>query len=117
MPVLDLAGHRVLDPVDLPVRTERDVSDLVGALFGEDVDRVILRVERLDPAFFDLRTGLAGAILQKLTNYRVDVAIVGDVAAVEGEAFRAFVAESNRGRHVWFVPDVDALAVRLARPG
>jgi hypothetical protein len=51
-------------------------------------------------------------------NYRVRVAIIGDVTAFESRssAFRAFVTESNRGEHIWFLPDEAALTARLA-PG
>ena len=68
------------------------------------------------PDFFDLRTGLAGAVLQKLVNYHLRVAIVGDVTreVAASKAFADFVTESNRGGHVWFVRDEAELEARLA---
>ncbi len=71
---------------------------------------------RLTADFFRLRTRLAGEILQKLTNYRFKVAIVGDVSAeiAASDALRDFVRECNRGGQVWFVEDLAELERRLA---
>lgn len=54
--------------------------------------------------------------MQKFANYRVGLAVVGDVSAhVEAsEALRDFVRESNRGQQVWFVADDAELETRLA---
>ncbi|MFC7614763.1 DUF4180 domain-containing protein [Actinokineospora soli] len=74
-----------------------------------------LPVSRLAPEFFDLSTRVAGEMLQKLVNYRLSVAIVGDIDehVARSSALADFVRESNRGKHVWFVPDVASLAERL----
>lgn len=58
----------------------------------------------------------AGEFVQKLGNYRIHLVIVGDLDAqtVVSEPLRAFVAESNRGRHLWFVPDRLSLQDRIA---
>jgi len=92
--------------------TEQDALDLVGALYGTEADLLVIPAARLAPDFFRLRTGLAGAFLQKLTNYRLRVAIVGDFEAMvaASDALRDFVRESNRGRSVLFARDADALA-------
>ena len=78
----------------------------------------MLPAAMLPDGFFDLSTGVAGALIQRLVNYRLRVAVVGDLAAhlAAADALRDYVAESNRGRQVWFLPDVDALEARLARP-
>ena len=74
---------------------------------------------RLGEDFLKLRTGLAGAVIQKFVNYRVRLAIVGDVSAeaAASDALRDFVRESNAGDRVWFVPDLAALETRLAARG
>lgn len=98
------------------IARESDALDLVGATCGQDVAWVAIPAGRLPEAFFRLRSGLAGAILQKLTNYRLRVAIVGDVARhlEASRAFGDFVTESNRGGQVWFVRDEADLEARLA---
>jgi hypothetical protein len=98
------------------IARESDALDLIGETYGQDVAWVAIPVGRLSEAFFQLRSGLAGAILQKLTNYRLRVAIVGDIARhlEASQAFADFVTESNRGSHIWFVRDEAELAARLA---
>ena len=93
-----------------------DAMDLIGNASYSGVGLVVLPVERLDPEFFRLSSGLAGDVLQKFVNYRVRVAIVGDISVHVGasDALRDFVWESNRGEHVWFVPHEAALRERLA---
>lgn len=102
-----------------PISTEDDAIDLVGSAWSHDAKVAAVPVERFDPSFFDLRTGLAGAFTQKLVNYRVRLAIVGDVTEYT-EASRAlsdYVWESNRGDQVWFVRDGDELEKKLAAAG
>src|ERR1700744_2738066 len=59
---------------------ERDALDLVGAGISAGATWVAIPVARLDPRFFRLRSGLAGAMLQKLVQYQRRVAIVGDIS-------------------------------------
>ncbi len=93
-----------------------DATDLLGQLWGTGADTIAVPVGRFAPEFFDLSTRVAGEIAQKFVNYRVRLAVVGDVSAYEqrSTAFRDWVRESNRGDHVWFVPDDAALEERLA---
>lgn len=97
------------------VSTPDDAADLVGGAWARSATVVAVPVERLDPSFFDLSSGLAGELAQTFANYRLRLAIVGDIAGhVEAStALRDFVWESNRGAHVWFVPDEASLAAKL----
>jgi hypothetical protein len=116
--VIDLHGVRVL-AIDIdgpPIRDERDAVDLIGETFGLDVDWLMIPTERLDPSFFDLSTRHAGGFLQKLVNYRLKAAIVGDIETylARSNALRDFVRESNAGTQLWFMPTREAFAHRLA---
>ncbi|WP_406044718.1 DUF4180 domain-containing protein [Micromonospora sp. NBC_00898] len=105
----------VCDPAGPPVATVRDALDLVGAAFlGAEV--VAVPASRLGDDFFSLGTRFAGEIMQKFVNYRLRLAVVGDISRhlAASAALRALVHESNRAEHVWFVPDLDALDARLA---
>jgi len=84
---------------------------LIGDALSVRAIRVVIPVGRLDPSFFDLSSRLAGDFLQKFTNYRLQVAIVGDISAAleSSSALRAFVVESNRGSSARFAPDMDSL--------
>ena len=65
---------------------------------------------------FSLRSGVLGAVTQKFVNYRLRLAIVGDVPGyvARSDALRDYVREANRGRQIWFVASEDALAERIA---
>ncbi|KAA5825913.1 DUF4180 domain-containing protein [Saccharopolyspora hirsuta] len=109
------AGVQVLvcDADGPEVSTVQDALDLIGASYGGEV--VALPASRLDARFFDLRSGFAGEVMQKFVNYHVRLAIIGDISAhlEASSALQALVRESNRGRHVWFLPGVEELDVRL----
>lgn len=92
------------------------VLDLVGDALGQRAEWIALPVARLDPDFFSLRSGVAGEVVQKLTNYRLRLAVLGDIAPLTdaSTALRDWVREVNRGSTVWFAADLDELAGRLA---
>ena len=117
MSVIDVSGVRVLDlPLEgPPLGTEQDALDVIGGTFGQEIDVVAIPAGRLHPDFLLLRTGMAGAFLQKMQNYRYRTAIVGDIAAAiaASDALRDFVRESNRVGQVLFVRDAAELALRL----
>jgi hypothetical protein len=91
------------------------VLDLIGDAFAENAELVVVPAGRLPAAFFDLRSGIAGEIAQKFVNYRLKLAVVGDLSdhLARSEALQAFVRESNRGRHLWFVATPAELDERL----
>jgi hypothetical protein len=98
-----------------PVAGPQDALDLIGGLYGTTADTVAVPAGRFDERFFSLRTGVAGEVMQKFVNYHVRLVVVGDIAArtQASTALRDLVIESNRGRHIWFVDDLPALAERL----
>ena len=55
------------------------------------------------------------ALKPYVTAGRIQVAVVGDTTAAQAASgpLRDFVLESNRGRTVWFVDDLDALRTKL----
>jgi Domain of unknown function (DUF4180) len=77
----EIQGIRIYEcpAVGRPLCRPQDAVDLIGDAVAENAQIVIVPVERLDPAFFQLRTGLAGEMLQKFVTYRLQVAIVGDL--------------------------------------
>ncbi|NEM91944.1 DUF4180 domain-containing protein [Galbitalea soli] len=104
-------------PADAPiVGSEGQASEVLATAFGHRAALVAMPVDRLDDMFFHLSTRIAGDILQKFVNHRVQLAILGDLDSHlrTSAALRDFVAESNRGTHVWFLRDRPALEARLA---
>ncbi len=112
-----LAGRTVFVCAEdgAPVTCEADALDLLGGLWGLEVDWLALPKARLGADFLRLRTGLAGAVIQKFVNYRTRLAIIGDISAeiAASDALRDFVREADAGDHVWFVQDLATFEVRL----
>jgi hypothetical protein len=115
--VQEIAGTRCLTLGDEgpPIGGASSMTDLIGEALGEGVPMVVVPVARFDPAFFQLRSGIAGEFLQKLVNYRLRIAIVGDISShvAASDALRDFVVECERGDSVYFVQDIAALEARL----
>lgn len=113
-----LAGQRVFVCAedDARLEDEADVIDLMGRLWGLEADWVAVPISLLAEDFLRLSTGVLGAVTQKFVNYRLKLAVVGDISAqtAASDALRDFVGEANAGGHVWFVADLAALERRLA---
>ena len=71
-----------------------------------DVAEVIIHEKNITPDFFDLKNKMAGEILQKFSNYRVRLAIVGDFSKYAKKSLKEFIYESNKGKQVNFVSSV-----------
>ena len=84
------------------INSVRDFLDLLtwGTEHGTEV--YLLRDTNFAPEFYDLSTGLAGEILQKVSNYRQRLAIFGSFGMVSSARFREFMVESNKGTTVGF---------------
>jgi len=70
--------------------------------------------ESLGVDFFDLKTGFAGEVLQKFSNYRVRLAIVGDFSVYKSKALRDIIYECNKGNLVFFKNSLEEALDALA---
>lgn len=97
------------------IRTRQQAMDLIAAARDQHAALVIIPVECLDEGFFQLRTGIAGEILQKFVTYGLRLAILGDISRhlEESRSFRDLVRETNRGSQCWFVMSLEDLAPPL----
>jgi hypothetical protein len=86
------------NPGSIQIRDEQDALEWV-AICGElAIDRLLLYGENLTEDFFNLKTGVAGRVLQKFSTYRLRVAAVLPAAFVLQGRFGEMVLEANRGR-------------------
>jgi hypothetical protein len=90
-----------------------DCLDILGNAWYQNFEKIILHKTNFAEEFFDLRTGLAGEILQKFSNYRMRLAIVGDFSAYTGRSIRSFIYESNRTGRILFVGSVEEALEKL----
>ena len=114
----ELAGVRVLEcsTDGPPPRSAKDATDLIGAAWAHKAKIIVLPADRLGDDFFELSTRIAGGVVQKLLDYRLRVAIVGDIGwrVAESKSLRDWVRECNQGRQIWFTATIDELGERLA---
>ena len=78
-----------------------DVMDAIGAAY--DADALMFTSEDVDPVFFDLRTGLAGELFQKATQYAVRLAFVLPDPAAHGPRWVELAYEHRRHHAVRIV--------------
>jgi len=98
--VVEKDGKKYVEclPDNQRMESERDALDLVAMCGENGTDKVIIHAECLNDDFYDLKTGLAGAILLKFVNYYIKVAAILPVEKVNQGKFREFALETNRGR-------------------
>lgn len=91
-----------------------DGIDLLGNLYYQGFESIVLHEQNITPDFFDLKTRIAGEILQEFSTYRVRLAIVGDFSKFTSKSFNDFLYESNKAKHVNFVrTTAEALEILL----
>ncbi len=93
------------------ISSPEEMLDLIAEISFHGSDRMIIHEKSLHPDFFDLKSGLAGEILQKFSNYRVKLAIAGDFSEIRSKSLKDFIRECNRGKTIFFVNSInDALS-------
>ncbi len=116
--LVELNGVRVFElATNGPeLKSGRDAVDVMSDASGHQAALIAIPVQRLGDDFFDLRTRIAGEVVQKFVMYGRRISIVGDIShrVAESKSLAAFVIESNRGRDLWFVSSMEELAQRLA---
>lgn len=96
--------HRAIVTDDhVVVASIHDGMDLIGNASYLGAGHVVAKDRHFSSAFFDLKTGLAGDVLQKFANYRMKLTIEGDWRQVNSEALRDFIRECNRGDAIEFL--------------
>ena len=96
----------VLEGTEVVIWDTQSALDLMMTVqYETGCSRLALSKQQIAEAFFDLRTGLAGEILQKFVNYRMKLAIYGDFSVYTSKALRDFIYESNQGREICFAGD------------
>jgi hypothetical protein len=80
------------------------ISDAVGKCYG--AEGLILTESDVSPEFFNLRTGLAGELFQKFTNYEIRLAIVLKDAGAYGERISELVYEHRNHSLIRFFDSV-----------
>lgn len=92
-----------------------DMLDLMAEAGYNHSTALIIYEESLPEGFFVLKTRIAGEILQKFSNYRMKLAIVGDFTDIKSISLKDFIRESNRTGIISFVGSPDEAISRLCK--
>ncbi|MDO4692450.1 MAG: DUF4180 domain-containing protein [Porphyromonadaceae bacterium] len=98
------AAEIITDKIIL--RSTEDGLDLLGNLYYQGFDKIIIHKKNITPDFFDLKTKIAGDILQKFAQYQMPLVIVGDFSEYNSKSLNDFIFESNKGKQINFVKDL-----------
>ena len=89
----------------LSIRSFDDISEAIGLGFGSS--GILFTQDDLGEAFFELRTGLAGELFQKLTNYQMRAAIVLTDFGAYGQRFSELAYEHSSHPMIRLVRSMD----------
>jgi len=104
----------IIESADILINNTQDALDLMATidhLYG--CNKMVISKSSITESFFDLKTGIAGDILQKYTNYNMKIAIVGNFENYNSKSLKDFIFESNKGSQVFFLPDEKEAIDRL----
>jgi hypothetical protein len=110
----EIAICEVLDDGIL-IENVQDGLDLMAEADTRGARSIILHEKNITPEFFDLKSRLAGEILQKFVNYQVKLAIVGDFSKYESKSLCDFIRESNQQGQIYFVKTLDEALFALEK--
>ena len=100
---------------DVVINSEQAILDLiVNAEYQFDCKNILVHRNNLNESFFDLKSGFAGNILLKLSNYKINFGIIGDFSDL-GNTFHDFIYETNKNGQTVFASSIDK-AVALLKP-
>lgn len=94
-------------PDDMKLDDVNTVLDCMAEAMIEGCSGLIVPKECFPESFFDLKTGFAGEVLQKFSNYRMKLAIIGDFSSYTSKSLKDFINESNNGNLVFFKENED----------
>jgi hypothetical protein len=77
-----------------------DALNVFTACIESGEHALLIDRDALPPEFFDLSTGVAGALVQRLTQYEIRMAGVVPERSIHSRPFQDFAREADRGR--WF---------------
>jgi hypothetical protein len=105
----------VLQSKGVTILELQDALDLLGEASYMNSNHIIIREDQVTPLFFDLKTGIAGDILQKFSTYNIRLAIIGDFSKYTSKSLKDFIYESNKYGRINFVSTFDEAKEKLVK--
>jgi len=80
--------------------------DFIGNARYRGTANILINSGHLTDDFFDLKSGVAGEYLQKLSNYAMRAAIILDKKHLENLRFREMVSEANKSGNIAYFSEM-----------
>ncbi|NLX87974.1 MAG: DUF4180 domain-containing protein [Syntrophomonadaceae bacterium] len=104
----------IIESTDILINDPQDALDLMATIMHlHDCTKIVINESSITKSFFDLKTGIAGEILQKFSTYQMKLAIVGDFSIYTSKSLKDFIFESNKGSQVFFLSNEEEAIKRL----
>lgn len=106
----------IVESEQLIITDVQSALDLLATVnYETGSSRIVLDKTVISEPFFDLKTRIAGDILQKFINYQTKLAIVGDFSVYTSKSLKNFMYECNNGRDFFFVASKAEALERLSK--
>ncbi|MRN57183.1 DUF4180 domain-containing protein [Paenibacillus monticola] len=96
----------IIESSEILIRNVQDALDLMASINHiHDSNKIIIRQSNITEEFFELKTRLAGDILQKYVNYHTKLAVLGNFEVYNSKSLKDFIYECNKGEQFFFLED------------
>lgn len=92
---------------EIVILNTQDALDIMGDANYWGAYKIIINEKNITSDFFELKTGIAGDILQKFSTYNVQLAIIGNFSKYMSKSLNDFILESNKYGRINFVSTVE----------
>lgn len=97
------ANIAVISSDNIIINNGQDALDLIMSVrYDYSCDKVIINKKNITKDFFELKTGIAGEVMQKHINYEMALAIVGEFEQYNSKSLKSLIYESNKGNKIIF---------------
>jgi hypothetical protein len=104
-----------IEATDIIIHNAQDALDILANCAYQGASKIIVQASHIVPVFFDLKTGVAGEILQKFSTYQMQLAIVGDFSQYTSKSLQDFIFESNKVGRINFVASIEEAREKLTK--
>jgi len=95
------------------IANAQDALEVLMNCRYQGTDNIIISKHNLTADFFELKTRIAGDILQKFSTYDARLAIVGDFESLNSKSLTDFIYESNKMGRINFVASFEEAMEKL----
>lgn len=98
------------------IHDSQSALDLIMSIsYMHDARHIVFPKAAFTNDFFDLKTKIAGDIIQKMVTYQFKFAIIGDFSNTNSKALNDFIYESNAGNQYFFLGSTQLAIDRLSQ--